>query len=286
MRLVPRVLKRTDALAVRASVRAAFTLTELMVVCVAVTFGVLLVYPALARNRPNGQAFQCLNNIRQLGNAWRTYANDFNDILLTTRNDISGRTNWMMGNFSALDQGAWDVHWYVMRSPIWAYVGPDASIFRCPADPVIVLGNITYMPRVRTYSMSHVFGAGEWLDNTASMYQTVWRTYARGGDIVNPAKTFVFIEEHPESINDASFGNACTGAQPTNSPADAQIIDFPASHHNGAGNLCFADGSAQLHQWQGSKIKPSYKGPLSLNLPAGDSWMDIQWLAQNTTVRR
>jgi hypothetical protein len=34
------------------------------------------------------------------------------------------------------------------------------------------------------------------------------------------------------------------------------------------------------------KIKPPYGNAMPLSVPAGDSWMDIQWLAQNTTVRR
>ena len=56
----------------------------------------------------------------------------------------------------------------------------------------------------------------------------------------------MFMEEHPYSINDGAFGNVCTGAQPTNAPADAQIIDYPATHHNGAGSLSFAGSSGIL----------------------------------------
>jgi prepilin-type N-terminal cleavage/methylation domain-containing protein len=260
---------------------AGFTLTELVVVCLVIGLCALFVYPALARTRPNGQAFQCLNNLRQLTTAWRSYANDFNDSLVAAQSQITGRPNWMSGILDlSSSQGNWDPRVYIMISPLWAYAGSDAGIFRCPADPSTVNVNGVRLPRVRTYSMSQVFGLGIWLP------EPPWRTYAKGSDIVMPARTFVFIEEHPSSINDGAFANACTGAQPTNAPADAKIIDNPASHHNGACDLSFADGSAQMHQWQGSKIKPPYTSVLPLNVPAGDSWMDIQWLAQNTTVRR
>jgi hypothetical protein len=266
---------------------AAFTLTELVVVCFVIGFCALFVFPALARTRPNGQAFQCLNNLRQLTAAWRSYANDFNDSLVAAESGISGRANWMAGylDFSS-SPGSWDVRQYIVKSPLWPYAGSDAGIFRCPADPSTVNVNGVSLPRVRTYSMSQVFGTGMWLNKDPNPNQTVWRTYAKGSDIVTPARTFVFMEEHPYSINDGAFGNVCTGAQPTNAPANAQIIDFPASHHNGAGSLSFADGSAQVHQWQGGNIKAPYTAYLPLNVPAGDSWMDIQWLAQNTTVRR
>lgn len=266
---------------------SAFTLTEVVVICLVLGLCALVVYPALARTRPSGQAFQCMNNLRQLASAWRAYANDFNDSLVAAQSGISGRANWMSGvlNLSS-NQGNWDPRVYIMISPLWPYAESDTGLFRCPADPATVSVNGVSLPRVRSYSMSQVFGTGEWLDKTFNPNQTVWRTYAKGGDIVAPARTFVFIEEHPGSINDGAFGNACTGAQPTNAPAQAQIIDFPASHHNGAGQISFADGSAQLHQWQGSRIKPPYVTYLQLNVPAEDSWMDIQWLAQNTTVRR
>jgi len=185
------------------------------------------------------------------------------------------------------DPGIWDPHVYVINSPLWLYAGSDARLFRCPADPSTVSVNGVSLPRVRSYSMSQVFGTGPWLDRTFEPNQNVWRTYAKASDIVTPAKTFVLIEEHPKSINDGMFINTCTGAQPTNAPSEAWIIEYPASHHNGAGHLSFADGSAQMHQWQGSRIKPPYDGTvLYYNVPAGDSWMDIQWLAQHTTVRR
>jgi len=35
----------------------------------------------------------------------------------------------------------------------------------------------------------------------------------------------------------------------------AQIIDFPASYHNGAAGLSFADGHSEVHRWVGSKIR-------------------------------
>jgi prepilin-type N-terminal cleavage/methylation domain-containing protein len=297
MKAIPTLRMRTTGSAPRAGTPlasdlasqpcAGFTLTELVVVSLVIGLCALFVYPALARTRPNGQAFQCLNNLRQLTSAWRSYANDFNDSLVAAESQMPGRANWMAGylDFSS-NQGNWDARAYIMISPLWPYAGSDASIFRCPADPSTVTVNGVRRPRVRTYSMSQVFGLGMWLDKTANPSQTVWRTYAKGSDIVTPARTFVFMEEHPDSINDGAFANACTGAQPIDPPAQAQIIDFPASHHNGAGDLSFADGSAQMHQWQGGKIKPPYGLVLPLNVPAGDSWMDIQWLAQNTTVRR
>ena len=133
--------------------------------------------------------------------------------------------------------------------------------------------------------MSQVFGRGEWLDQTFNPSQTVWRTYAKGAEIMLPARTFLLIDEHPDSVNDGAFANACTGAD---QPNTARIIDFPASYHdNGACGISFADGRAEPHKWKDPRTMPpvSYNNELLLNVPSPNN-PDVAWLAQNTTVRR
>jgi prepilin-type processing-associated H-X9-DG protein len=142
--------------------------------------------------------------------------------------------------------------------------------------------------------MSQVFGKGEWLDGGPNASQTVWRTYDKIALIVRPVKTFVFVDEHPDSINDAAFATQCTANQPGDAPATARIIDFPAAYHNGACGFSFADGHSEIHKWLGSMIRNApitydqntYKSVRPLNIPAGDSWPDAHWMAENTTVRR
>jgi hypothetical protein len=98
----------------------------------------------------------------------------------------------------------------------------------------------------------------------------------------------VFADEHPDSLNDGVLAVACTGAEPNDPPGSAYIIDYPASHHSGAGVFSFADGGADLHQWRGATIQPPVKfiNAVALNTPARDSSDDIKWLASNTTVKR
>ena len=123
--------------------------------------------------------------------------------------------------------------------------------------------------------MSQVFDYGGWLPAPP------YKTYGRLGHIINPTQTWVVIDEHPLSINDA----AC--AVKIVKPADAggNVIDFPASYHNGAAGLSFADGHSEIHQWKGSKIKTFGKGAnTGLNVSAGDSLNDVKWWSVNTTV--
>jgi len=101
------------------------------------------------------------------------------------------------------------------------------------------------------------------------------------GHIVNPTQTWVLVDEHPLSINDA----ACAVQIVKQDAKSGNIIDFPASYHNGACGLSYADGHSEVHQWKGSKIKTFGKGSnTGLNVPAGDSLNDVKWWSQNTTV--
>jgi prepilin-type processing-associated H-X9-DG protein len=102
-----------------------------------------------------------------------------------------------------------------------------------------------------------------------------------------PTDTFVFIEEHPNSINDGAFAWQMYDAASPNNPT---IVDFPASYHNGSCGLSFSDGHAEIHKWIGSTIKlpvnPNQTVPdLSIhNKPAGDSAADVWWLSSKATV--
>ena len=263
-----------------------FTLVEFLVVAARIALGALMLVPALAQTRPGVKTIQCRNNLKQFTAAWRMYGSDNDDRLVASSGGVTGRPAWVSGiiDYSPGNASNWDINQDIVRSPLWAYIGRDWALFRCPADQSQVVVGGVRKPRVRSISMSHVFGKGEWLDRYFTPSQSVWRTYATGADIMIPARTFLFIDEHPDSINDGSFAVACTGA---NQSSTAQIIDFPASYHdNGACGMSFADGRSDTHKWLGVTIKPPIGGGFYLNVSAGDSWADISWLAQNTTVRR
>jgi prepilin-type processing-associated H-X9-DG protein len=212
---------------------------------------------------------------------WRMYSDDFNDLLLASL-DVpvqQRRVRWCTGNldFSA-NASNWDVNQDLAKSPLMPFIGKNSyAIWKCPADMATVpAAGGRRLPRVRSNSMSQVFDTGGWLPAPP------WRVYGKMSQIAIPAKTWVLGDEHPDSINDAAMAVAM--ARPT--AATAQIIDFPASYHNGACGFSFADGHSEIHKWQGSKIKArvQYNGTMPLNVPAGDSVKDIIWWSENTTI--
>jgi prepilin-type N-terminal cleavage/methylation domain-containing protein len=278
----------------RATRTAGFTLIELLVVIAIIAILAAMLLPTLSRAKCKAHSVHCMNNGKQLTLAWKLWTDDNNDILLGCNGADTNRPDCIIDTPAAtcwLDftpkPGNWDPNVTLTPGPMWPYMGKNAALFKCPGDRSSVRVGAQLLPRVRSISMSQVFSkGGEWLDKTYNPNQTVWRTYAKESAIVIPAKTWVFIDEHPDSINGLGFANACTGAD---NPGTAQIIDFPANFHCGGGGLSFADGHAEIHKWQGSRIRNApvnYTGTMQLNVTAGDSWVDVRWLAENTTVRR
>src|SRR5262249_39330639 len=137
---------------------------------------------------------------------------------------------------------------------------------------------ITY-PRVRSMSMNN------WM-NSASAWNgaTEFKIIKKTTDMTtpSPSKTWVLIDEREESINDGFFvvtmnqvGQNCV------------LVDYPASYHNGAAGLNFADGHSEIHRWRDSRTVPPLRdgSNLQLNISSPNN-QDIAWLQERTTGRR
>lgn len=63
------------------------------------------------------------------------------------------------------------------------------------------------------------------------------RAYRKQSDfILGASQTWVTIDENPASINDGWFVHA----------SQTSFVDYPASYHNSAGGLSFADGHSEI----------------------------------------
>jgi prepilin-type processing-associated H-X9-DG protein len=163
---------------------------------------------------------------------------------------------------------------------IGPYTSSTARLYRCPADSVVsdIQAQAGWTARVRTISMNAMVGdAGQFLVAGANLNNPDYRQFLKLEQIPQPAQIFVLTEEHPDSINDAYF---------LNKPDSMQWIDLPASYHNGAANLAFADGHLENHKWRFASTKPPARpdaAHLPLPVPVAEQ-ADFEWLMKRTTT--
>jgi prepilin-type N-terminal cleavage/methylation domain-containing protein len=263
--------------------RRGFTLIELLVVIAIIAILAALLLPALSRAKLKAQGVTCMNNLRQMMLGWRLYTDDYADQLLSARSYDPVRVPWVTGQLDYSGAASnWDPQVDVAKSPLMPYLANNLAVWKCPSDPTRVRNAAgKTLPRVRSNSMSQVFDEGPWLPNS------LFQAYSKLTSIRIPTKTFVLIDENPDTINDAAFAVQMAVPSMPATMTDVRIIDFPASFHGNAGGLSFADGHSEIHKWRGRTIQPRTTGQLiQLNVPAGDSKVDVIWLSDNTTVAK
>ncbi|HYG35023.1 MAG TPA: prepilin-type N-terminal cleavage/methylation domain-containing protein [Clostridia bacterium] len=274
--------------------RKAFTLIELLVVIAIIAILAAMILPALGKAKTRAQGIQCMNNTKQLMVAWRMYAEDNRDNLPYSYASVpSAKPYSWIPSGSPLDiapdpglekvQGNWDLENTVKKSLLWSYCGNSVGIFRCPAD-------ISYginpkgqrVPRPRSVAMSNWVGGN---GDAPPEYKGGW---GGGGKWIvfrklsqmqrpGPSKTFVFLDEHQQSINDGYFVVEMDGYP--NLPR-TKIIDYPASYHNNAAGFAFADGHSEIHKWKDPRTYPKrlvFPAPPSANNP------DVLWMQEHST---
>ena len=220
-------------------VTKAFTLIELLVVIaiIAILAGMLL--PALSKSKTKAQGVACMSNGRQLMWAWKLYVDDAQDRLPQSY----GPQEWVHGSldFDPANRSNWDIDQDLRKGLLWSYCGNSVGVFKCPADQSTVKVKGATLLRVRSMSMNG------WINSTdVDGFGSGFRIYKNTSDLVNPGPslTWVFMDEREDSINDGEMIVGMSGYP--DSPQQWMIVDYPASYHNRAAGLSFADGHSEI----------------------------------------
>ncbi len=294
----------------------AFTLIELLVVIAIIAILAAILLPVLDRAKERAVNIAAISNLRQLATADIMYSNE-NNSWQSTSVDEGGAgqyPGWVAGSMRnatqystepsigvapyagvedytnvalLLDPKFSEIGSYAQNAKVYLDPG-DQSTWQDPGKP--------RHGRVRSFSKSCAFevdfkNVGDYLNGKGpGAPPSPFRHFAKSTDFIgiSPSDAWVFIDEHPDSINDGCFdfqmpsgglGSLTTG-----------YIDMPAAYHNGACAFSFADGHAELHAWRFPGVFPlvnwdveqTPKPSVFVNNIGNNP--DYVWLASHTSV--
>jgi len=277
-----------------------FTLIELLVVIAIIAILAAILLPVLVQAKSRAQQTGDLSNKRQLILAWAMYASDNNDVLVLNADDsvaVNGTPSWLSQSCHmdwTISAANTNIS-YLQTNLLAAYCGQQfnlyvspGDIFLSPVQALVGMGNL-FHHRSRSVAMDAAVGGppatftGTGVKPPASLssfspFYIATTMNGFGADNLSPSLSWVFINEHPDSIDD---GILYIDPGHGNESGTGQFTEVPASYlANGCG-ISFADGHAEIHIWRGSLANRPVQYTSLRNVSVVND-PDLAWLAQHT----
>ena len=275
-----------------------FTLIELLVVIAIIAILSAILLPALSKARARAEGIACLSNPRQMILAWQLYANDHDSLLPYNlgMNAASFRTNlnWV-NNVMTWDAGANSDNTNsatITDASLGPYISRAASLYHCPSDRVLSSRQSAagWDHRIRSYSMNAMVGnAGSISASGVNSNNPTYKQFFKITQIPRPVEIFVFLDEHPDSIDDGYFLNKHATTKGYYGATLQEWHDLPASYHNRATSFAYADGHASLHRWvNATTLQPLVPNganlPIQIPTTPANADADFDWMMEHMST--
>jgi len=253
--------------------RCGFTLIELLVVIAIIAILAAMLLPALAKAKDSSKDISCRDNLRQLTVAFHLYVVDFAD-KMPPNNSIDTMSGGALatGISWCPDHADTDTSPTNLQSGVLYPYNRSLGIYHCPADTATVVGHPSQL-RDRSYNMSQSMnGYLDYPDPSGWVARlAAYKKFSQVRPHTDPGggryPLFVFIDEDPDTMVDAQFGNPIGVGNPAEANTK-QWYDLPSDRHNRGCNLSFADAHVEHTQWKVPKkgqINSSGIVPLAAN---------------------
>jgi len=270
--------------------RKAFTLIELLVVIAIIALLLSILMPALSKVKAQARNLICSTNLRSLFQAYSLYSTENNNKLVNPYNyDASPDPDnprsdkecwawapWDKDNDTMIPSGADEEQRKegIKRGSIYTYA-ENPKVYLCKNK---LEGQQFY----RSYSIPDFL-------NGRRAGPAGYVTYKKIGQITQPAKKFVFIEENDwrtdEYIKD-SF--AIISSSIPMSGSALSWGDTITVRHSGKSSFVFADGHTEFKKWSNETVRlmtsPDLDWGMTPQVPYVDEGeADIQWIYDHWT---